>query len=207
MLANMMKRALLLVGVVACGGGNTSTQTTTPPTSSASATTPAPTESQATQSPPPDNSPESIGNRHKKVGNGWFISAGGKDFYDAIYEPGSEPIVVLKQNGTNPNGKWVTLMKNVGAAPYAGKKIRIRLGVKTSGMSSNMTRAELWARAAVPHQAEDAPSIKAPLDKNAEMKTYEVTIDVKDNARVIEYGASIAGDGELRVGRDTIDVL
>jgi hypothetical protein len=200
----MMKRALLLSCVVAaCGGGSSSTQTTAP-TQTAS-TTPAPTESQATQTPPND-SPESIGNRHKKFGNGWFISGGGKDSYDAIYEPGAEPVVVLKQT-TNPNGRWVTLMKNVGAAPYAGKKIRIRIGVKTSGMSSNMTRAEIWARSAVPHQAEDAPSTKVPLDKNAEMKTYEVTIDVKDNARVVEYGASIAGDGELRVGRDSIDVL
>lgn len=199
-----MKRAILLSCVIACGGGNASTQTaTTAPTQTQTAAAPSETQT----SPPPDNSPESIGNRHKKVGNGWFISGGGKDFYDAIYEPGAEPVVVLKQNGTNPSGRWVTLMKNVGAAPYAGKKIRIRVGVKTSGMSSNMTRAELWARSAVPHQSEDAPSIKVPLDKNAEMKTYEVTIDVKDNSRVIEYGASIAGDGELRVGRDSIDVL
>jgi hypothetical protein len=201
----MMKRALLLSCVVACGGGNASTQQTasTTPTTTQTA---APTETQ-TASPPPDNSPESIGNRHKKVGNGWFISGGGNEFYDAIYEPGAEPLVVLKQNGTNPNGRWVTIMKNVGAAPYAGKKIRIRVGVKTSGMSSNMTRAELWARSAMPHQNEDAPSTKVPLDKNGEMKTYEVTIDVKDNARVVEYGASIVGDGELRVGRDSIDVL
>ena len=111
-----------------------------------------------------NNSPQSIGNRHKKVGSGWFVSGGGKEFYDAIYEPGAEPIVVLKQNGTSPGGRWVTLMKNVGAAPYAGKKIRIRVGVKTTGMSSNMTRAELWARSAGPHQAEDAPSTKMALD-------------------------------------------
>ena len=39
--------------------------------------------------------------------------------------------------------------------------------------------------------------MKVPLDHNAEMKPYEVTIDVKDNARVVEYGASIAGDGEF----------
>ena len=39
------------------------------------------------------------------------------------------------------------------------------------------------------------------------MKSYEVTLDVKSDARVVEYGASIAGDGELRVGRDSIDVL
>jgi hypothetical protein len=188
---------------VACGGGNETKQNATAPTATSTATAPDTTAQTAT---PPNDSPESIGNRHKKVGNGWFISGGGKEFYDAIYEPGAEPIVVLKQT-TNSAGRWVTLMKNVGAAPYAGKKIRIRIGVKTSGMSSNMTRAEIWARSAVPHQAEDAPSIKVPLDKNAEMKTYEVTIDVKDNARVVEYGASIAGDGELRVGRDSIDVL
>jgi len=202
-----MKRALLLSCVVACGGGNTSTQTST----AAPTSTPTATASDTQTAPPPANdSPESIGNRHKKYGNGWFISGGGKELYEAIYEPGAEPVVVLKQTGNMPNasgGRWVTLMKNVAAAPYAGKKIRIRIGVKTSGMSSNMTRAEIWGRGAGPHQAEDAPSIKAPLDKNAEMKTYEVTIDVKDNARVIEYGASIAGDGELRVGRDSIDVL
>jgi hypothetical protein len=199
------KRALLFSCVMACGGGSdTSTHPVTPTPSSSSSTPVAAADTQTAA--PQDDSPQSIGNRHKKVGNGWFLSGGGKEFYDAIYEPGAEPVVVLKQT-TNPAGRWVTLMKNVGAAPYAGKKIRIRLGVKTSGMSSNMTRAEVWARAAVPHQAEDAPSVKVSLDHNAEMKTYEVTIDVKDNARVVEYGASIAGDGELRVGRDSIDVL
>ena len=200
----MTKRALLLSCVIACGGGNASTQTaTTTPTQTQ---TTAPAESQ-TAAPPQDTSPESIGNRHKKIGNGWFLSGGGKDFYDAIYEPGSEPVIVVKQKA-EPSGRWVTLMKNVGAAPYAGKKIRIRVGVKTSNMPIHgVARAELWARSASPHQAEDAPSTKVPLDANAEMKTYEVTIDVKDNARVVEYGASIVGDGELRVGRDSIDVL
>ena len=200
-----MKRASFLVLAIACGGGSSSSQPTSAPTQTAAASA-APTDSSAAPTPQ-DNSPTPIGSKHKKVGNGWFVSGGGKDYYDAIYEPGAEPVVVLKQNGTNPGGRWVTLMKNVGAAPYAGKKIRIRVAVKTSGMSSNMTRAELWARSAVPHQSEDAPSVKVPLDANAAMKTYEVTIDVKDNARVVEYGASIAGDGELRVGRDTIDVL
>jgi hypothetical protein len=200
----VMKRALLLSCVVACGGGEASTKPVAPTASASSSSTPVAADSQTAA--PQDDSPQSIGNRHKKVGSGWFLSGGGKEFYDAIYEPGAEPVVVLKQT-TNPGGRWVTLMKNVGAAPYAGKKIRIRIGVKTSGMSSNMTRAEVWARAAVPHQAEDAPSAKVALDHNADMKTYEVTIDVKDDARVVEYGASIAGDGELRVGRDSIDVL
>ena len=198
-----MKRALVISCVLACGGGST-TQATTP-TASASGTEVATAAAQT--APPPENSPESIGNRHKKIGNGWFLSGAGKEFYDAIYEPGAEPVIVLKQT-SEPSSRWVTLMKNVGAAPYAGKKIRIRVGVKTSKMPIHgMARAELWARSAVPHQAEDAPSAKVLLDSNAEMKTYEVTIDVKDNARVVEYGASIVGDGELRVGRDTIDVL
>jgi hypothetical protein len=194
-----MKRALLLL-VAACGGGNTSSTNTTPTATASASATPTETASAA----PVDTSPQSIGNRHKKIGDGWFLSGGGKEFYDAIYEPGANPVIVVKQTG-NPGGRWVTLMKNVGAAPYAGKKIRIRLGIKTTNVTG---RAELWARAAVPHQSEDAPSIKTPLNANtAEMKDYDVTIDVGPNARVIEYGASIAGDGELRVGRDAIDLL
>jgi hypothetical protein len=95
-------------------------------------------------------------------------------------------------------------MKNVSAAPYVGKKIRVRLGVKTTGVTG---RGEVWARAAQPHSPEDAPSTKTKLDATSEMKTYEVVIDVKDGTRVIEYGASVAGDGELRVGRDAIDIV
>jgi hypothetical protein len=197
-----MKRASLLLLVAACGGGNaSSSQTTSAPTQTAAASA-APADS-STAAAPQDNSPTPIGSKHKKFGNGWFISGGGKDFYDAIYEPGAEPVVVLKQT-SDPHGRWVTLMKNVSAAPYVGKKIRIRVGVKTTGATG---RAELWARAAAPHSPEDAPSTTTKLDPSSEMKTYEVTIDVKDGTRVIEYGASLAGDGELRVGRDAIDVL
>ncbi len=195
-----MKRASFLVLAIACGGGSSSSQPTSAPTQTAAASA-APTDS--APAAPQDNSPTSIGTKHKKVGSGWFLSGGGKDFYDAIYEPGAEPVVVVKQT-SDPHGRWVTLMKNVSAAPYIGKKIRVRLGVKTTGATG---RAEVWARAAAPHSPEDAPSTTTKLEPNAEMKTYEVTIDVKDGTRVIEYGASLAGDGELRVGRDAIDVL
>jgi hypothetical protein len=194
-----MKRASLLVLAIACGGNSMSSQQATAPTQTAVASA-APAESSAA---PQDNSPTPIGTKHKKVGNGWFLSGGGKDFYDAIYEPGAEPVVVVKQT-QDPHGRWVTLMKNVSAAPYVGKKIRVRIGVKTTGATG---RAEVWARAAAPHAAEDAPSTTTKLDPSSEMKTYEVTIDVKDGTRVVEYGASLAGDGELRVGKDSIDVL
>ncbi len=196
-----MKRASFLVLAIACGGGSSSSQPTSAPTQTAAASA-APADSSAAPTPQ-DNSPTPIGSKHKKVGNGWFLSGGGKDFYDAIYEPGAEPVVVVKQT-SDPHGRWVTLMKNVSAAPYVGKKIRVRLGVKTTGATG---RAEVWARASAPHTPEDAPSTTTKLDPNAEMKTYEVTIDVKDGTRVIEYGASLAGDGELRVGKDSIDVL
>jgi hypothetical protein len=187
-----------LVVLVGCGGGQQATTTTTP-TQSATVASAAPTESAA----PVDDSPVSIGNRHKKVGNGWFLSGNGKEFYEAIYEPGAEPRVVLKQT-SNPNGRWATLMKNVSAAPYVGKKIRVRLNVKSAGVTG---RGEVWGRAAAPHSPEDAPSITTKVDPTSEMKSYEVVIDVKDGVRVVEYGVSLAGDGQVWVGHDAIDVL
>jgi hypothetical protein len=192
-----MKRLLILL--VACGGSSSGTTTT--PTASATATATASATDTATATT--DDSPVSIGSRHKKFGSGWFLSGGGKDNYDAIFEPGADPRVVLKQT-SDPHGKWVTLMKNVAAAPYAGKKVRIRVSVKSAGVTG---KGELWARSAAPHQPEDAPSTTTKLDATAEMKPYDVTIDVKDSARVVEYGVSLAGDGQLWVGHDSIDVV
>jgi hypothetical protein len=191
-----MKRMVLLV-VAACGGSGQVATNATATTSSA------PPAASSAQAVPEDTSPPSIGTRHKKVGNGWFLSGSGKEFYEAIYEPGAEPRVVLKQQ-SDPRGRWVALMKNVSSGPYAGKKIRVRLGVKTAGVTG---RGEMWARASAPHSPEDAPSTTTKLDPASEMKTYEVTIDVPENARVVEYGVGLAGDGLLWVGKDTIDVV
>jgi hypothetical protein len=190
-----MRRALWLV-MAACGGQAGATAATPEQPSASSSTAPSASSAE-------DTSPPSMGTRHKKIGNGWFLSGGGKEFYDAIYEPGADPRVVVKQQ-SDPHGRWVTLMKNVSSAPYAGKKIRVRIAVKSAGVTG---RGEVWARAAARHAAEDAPNITTPLDPTAEMKTYDVTIDVPDNARVVEYGVSLAGDGEVWVGKDAIDLV
>ena len=192
-----MKRALCVVGLLACGGAKSEPASTPAATPTATATAAA----TATQSASTDTSPVSTGNKHKKVGNGWFLSGSGKSFYDAIYEPGAKPVVVMKPNADS-GGRWATLMKNVAAAPYAGKKVRVRLEVKSTGVTG---RGDVWARAAAPHNAQDAPSTTVPLAPTSEMKTYEVTVTVPDNARVIEYGVSLAGPGEVRVGNDAID--
>jgi len=195
-----MKRALLLSVLLACGGAHTDTA---PPTSTATATATAAPAPSATATAA-DNEPISTGNKHKKVGNGWFLSGGGKNFYDAIYEPGAHPVVVMKQN-SDPGGRWATLMKNVAAVPYAGKKVHVRLQVKTTGVTG---RGEVWARSAAPHNAQDAPMTTTPLaPDSSDFKSYEITLDVKDSARVVEYGVSLAGPGEVRVAEDAIDVV
>ena len=196
-----MRGALCVLLLAACGGAHSEpAATTATATATATATEPAPA---ATQTESNDTSPVSTGNKHKKVGNGWFLSGSGKNFYDAIYEPGAQPVVVMKQNA-DPGGRWATLMKNVAAAPYAGKKVRVRLDVKSAGVTG---RGDVWARAAAPHNAQDAPSTTTPLAPTSEMKSYEVTIAVPENARVIEYGVSLAGPGEVRVGSDAVDVV
>jgi hypothetical protein len=197
-----MKQTLFVVFFVACGGGQSSSGSGT---ATATATVTATATATATDSAPVDDSPVSIGTRHKKVGNGWFVSGGGKDLYEAIYEPGASPRVVLKPLlGASTQGRWVTLMKNVSAAPYIGKRIRIRVDVKSAGVTG---RGELWARTSAPHTPEDAPSTTTKIDPTTEMKTYEVVIDVKDGSRVVEYGVSIAGEGQVWVGADHIDGL
>ncbi len=192
-----MKRALWLFVAVACGGASSTTHTT--PAATARAPSATETASAVTAE---DTSPQPIGTRHKKVGSGWFLSGNGKEFYDAIYEPGAEPVIVVKQT-SDAHGRWVTLMKNVSAAPYVGKRVRIRVGVKSAGV----VHGEAWARAAGPHAPEDTPGEKTPLVATSAMKTYELVVEVKDGMRVVEYGVSLAGEGEVWVGKDAIDVI
>jgi len=201
-------RALLLVCVVAaCGGGTqsssgTATATATPTATDTAASTA--TAAPAATDDMPDLSPPPFGHRHDKVGNGFFLSGSGKEFYEAIYEPGAHANILVRQKA-DAGGRWVTLMKNVAAAPYAGKKIRVRLQVQSKGVTA---KGEVWARAAAPHSPEDAPSTTTKIDADSsDMKVYAVTLDVKDDVRVVEYGVSLAGPGEVRVGKDAIDVV
>jgi hypothetical protein len=200
-------RALLLVCLVtACGGATSSDAPTATPTATV-APTAAPTATAtaaASGDDMPDTSPPPFGHRHDKIGNGFFLSGSGKTFYDAIYEPGGHPNILVRQK-SNPGGRFVTLMKNVAAAPYAGKKIRVRLQVESKGVTG---RGEVWGRAQPPHSPEDAPSVTTKIDADStDMKVYSVILDVKDDVRVIEYGVSLAGPGEVRVGKDAIDVV
>ena len=194
----MSRHLLPLLLVAACGGAASQ------PTTAQSTSAPSATETAPVASTTDDTSPQSIGTKHKKVGNGWFLSGGGKDEsvrrdLRARRESRRDEAEVRRARS-----RWATVMKNVSSAPYIGKKIRVRIGVKANGV----THGEVWARSAAPHAAEDAPSITTPIDATSEMKDYDVTLDVKDGTRVVgDTACRSRGPARLRVGADSITIL
>lgn len=213
-----MKRwtVLVVASVVACGGsskepehaastsGSTSATPSANPSTSSSVTTLAALGGAAT--PVESGS----GKHHHKIGSGWFLTGTAKDAYaaelDDAVRDGAGLSVAVRPVGETHNS-FVSLIKNVDATPYIGKKVRVTLRVKTEGLTA---RAEAWARAQAPDSPTDGPGLgegKAKLDATADMKTYTVDLEVKSGARFIQYGVGIAGPGKFWVGHDTIEAL
>jgi len=114
--------------------------------------------------------------------------------------------VAVRPSGET-HDQYVSLVKNVDATPFVGKKVRVTLRVKTEGLTA---RAEAWARAQAPDSPIDGPGLgegKTKLDATADMRTYVVELTVKDGARFVQYGVGVAGPGKFWVGHDTIEVV
>ncbi len=208
----MMKRWIFSVGVVfACGGSGKEPATSsnaTAPTGSANATSD--TSASATASAPVASAEPSGGRHHHKIGSGWFLAGSAKDAYAAELDDnvrdGTGLSVAVRPVGDTRNN-FVSLIKNVDASSYVGKKVRVTLRVKTDGLTG---RAEAWARAQAPDSPTDGPGLgegKAKLDPTADMKTYTLDLEVKSGARFIQYGVGVAGPGKFWVGHDTIEAL
>jgi len=198
--------------LAACGGSNKEAEHAAPePSGSTTASTSASASPTASASAAPVEAQGGVvSKRHHKIGSGWFLAGTAKEGYAAELDDqvrdGTGLSVAVRPLGQGQN-QYVSLVKNVDATPFVGKKVRVTLRVKTEGLTA---RAEAWARAQAPDSPIDGPGLgegKTKLDATADMKSYVVELNVKDGARFVQYGVGIAGPGKFWVGHDQIEVV
>ena len=205
-----MKRwtVALVTILVACGGSNKEPEHAAAEPSSSTTSSATSTPSASASAAPAEAG--GAGKHHHKIGSGWFLAGTAKAAYSAELDDqvrdGTGLSVAVRPSGET-HDQYVSLVKNVDATPFVGKKVRVTLRVKTEGLTA---RAEAWARAQAPDSPIDGPGLgegKTKLDATADMKTYVVELTVKDGARFVQYGVGVAGPGKFWVGHDTIEVV
>jgi hypothetical protein len=100
-----------------------------------------------------------------------------------------------------------TLLQDVRADQYQGKRVRFRAAVKTDYLAR---WAGLWMRVdKTPQQPPLAfdNMYNRPITKNCDWQTYDVVLDVPRGAQSIFFGVLLAGSGELWISNVQIQVV
>lgn len=183
----------LLCGVPGCGGSQPRCVATPAPPSP----TPVATASERAPILEPYPSEQEVGEP------GWVLSGGAHDAY-AVRRDGPAWLLEPVKDTFGHYGTW---MRQVEAADYRGKRVRITATVRTRGATR---RVDFWARV----QAKDSPSDggglggdseKLPADSEWTQDT--IVLDVPPAADRIEYGVGIAGPGTLWLESAKLDVV
>jgi hypothetical protein len=143
-------------------------------------------------------------------GLGWILSGGGakgSDFCvsadDAAPRSGRIPARLKKR----PHGNsfaYATLMKQVDVAPYAGKRVRVSIDVRTDDAKG---RRDIWARIQGKSSPADGAGLGGAwvtLDETADWATHSIVLDVPFNGARLEYGVGIGGSGAAWVDNDSV---
>jgi beta-lactamase regulating signal transducer with metallopeptidase domain len=143
-----------------------------------------------------------------KAPAGWFL-AGSKP---ASYHTGvdreavrdGQPSAYLAASMAKTDG-FGTLMQQINAANYAGKRVRLRAAVKAQDVSD---WAGLWMRvdngaASVAFDNMQNRAIKGTQSWNS----YDVVLDVPQDATGISFGILLSGGGEVWMNGVTVEVV
>lgn len=101
---------------------------------------------------------------------------------------------------------WATLMQQVAADDYRGKRIRFQARVKTADVS---IWAGLWMRVDTPGHPNAAfyNSQDKPIAGNSDWQTREVVLDAPADASVISFGVIQGGKGQVWIDALKLDVV
>jgi hypothetical protein len=144
---------------------------------------------------------------------GWILSGGGAkggDFCvspdDAATRSGRTPARLKKR----PHGNsfaYGTLMKEVDAAPYLGKRVRVSIDVRTDEAKG---RRDIWARVQSKSSPGDGAGLGGAwvtLDETSDFATRSIVLDVPLNATRLEYGVGLGGSGAAWLDNDSVTVV
>jgi hypothetical protein len=135
---------------------------------------------------------------------GWFRAGDHPGDYEMAVDPkggrAGNACAFIKGRSAQPQG-FGTLMQNVDAEEYRGKRLRFSAQVKAAGI---VDWAGLWMRIDGPTQAgSNAPALlgfdnmqSRPIKGTGDWKRYDVVLDVPNEAKGIAFGILLTGGGQ-----------
>lgn len=140
--------------------------------------------------------------------NGWFM-AGSKP---ANYQTGVDqamtanglPSAFLK-SAVPDTGGFGTLMQEISASEYAGKRVRLRAWVRSQDVSDS---AGMWMRVDKGQTSVAFDNMQnRPIKGSLSWETYDVVLDVPQDATGIAFGILLSGAGEVWMNNVTFEAV
>jgi hypothetical protein len=140
--------------------------------------------------------------------SGWFL-AGSKP---ASYRTGIDKTIIHEGqpsayllSAVPTTGGFGTLMQSIDAANYAGKRVRLRASVKSQDVGE---WAGIWMRVDKERTAVAFDNMQNRAVKGTQpWSTYDVVLDVPEDATAISFGILLAGSGEVWIDHVTFETV
>jgi beta-lactamase regulating signal transducer with metallopeptidase domain len=140
--------------------------------------------------------------------SGWFMAGDRPASYQtgvdkAVIENG-QPSAYLRSVVPDTGG-FGTLMQSISAADYAGKRVRIRAWVKSQDVAE---WAGVWMRVDKDRTAVAFDNMQNRAIRGTQpWKTYDVVLDVPEDATGISFGVLLSGAGEVWISDVGFEVV
>lgn len=142
------------------------------------------------------------------LAKGWFYAGDmPKSYLMGIVNDGNNKVGTIKSIEDSIEG-FGALKQSCTAEDFAGKKIKMTARIKTkdvkdwAGMWLSAFSAEPQTNALTFDNMEDRP-----IKGNTEWKTYEIILDVPNNAAKMVYGVFVNGTGQIWFDDFTFEIL
>ena len=134
------------------------------------------------------------------VPSGWFLAGSDPAHYLVAVDhseagaAGASASLTSRSGHTDGGG---TLMQQIKADKYRGKRVRFTARIKTQGVDGSAT---LWLRVDGPGNVEVLDNMTAPkryLQGDHDWEENSLVLDVADGAVAISYGVGLHGNGKV----------
>ena len=165
-------------------------------------------------------SPRNLGFEDSQVGEqpkGWDAPASLSDFDFHVSTTAEQPYegdqcaAISRTAGAHYGETYGKLTQTLDATPYRGKRIRLRVAVRTEVEGSN-SQAYVWLRVLEPGVMSIAKPLfyenmaDAPIRTN-EWRETEIIGDVSEEADTIDYGLALIGEGKAWIDAVTVEAI
>lgn len=143
----------------------------------------------------------------------WILSGKSPQLFDAGIDQsatggtkGAKFIRRAKDGDKGDDKDWATIMQQIAADDYRGKRVRFQARVKTQNVSD---WAGLWMRVDTPakQNAVFYNSSDKPIKGSTDWQIRDVVLDVPGDASVISFGVIDSGKGEVWIDGLKLDVV